>query len=200
MGAFRNWRHQRREARDILRWRARGSPLPPPHALKRQTIRDYQSRIAARTLIETGTFNGDMLLAMLPHFDRLYSIELFEDSHRKNLERFKPHPAVTLFQGDSATRLPEILSQLKSPAVFWLDAHYSGPGTARTHTDTPIMNELQAIFAHPIKTHAILIDDARCFMPNTDYPTLLQLHTFCAQQRPDLRFEACDDIIRLAPG
>ena len=49
--------------------------------------------------------------------------------------------------------------------VFWLDAHQTG--NIRTSFDQknlfPILDEIEIIKKHPIKTHTILIDDRRSF-------------------------------------
>ena len=49
------------------------------------------------------------------------------------------------------------------PAVFWLDAHWSGGETARGATECPVLGEIAAIRAHSPE-HAILVDDAALFL------------------------------------
>src|SRR5712692_3759890 len=61
---------------DIWQWRRRGKSGPLPHALKQRLVRHYGRRFGARILIETGTYMGDMVRAMMPSFDHIYSIEL----------------------------------------------------------------------------------------------------------------------------
>jgi hypothetical protein len=65
---------------------------------------------------------------------------------------------------------------------------------------TPILGELEAVLAHPVKRHVILIDDARDFRHDKGHPTLDELRAFIAARRPELHFEVEDDIIRLLPG
>ena len=110
---------------------------------------------------------------------------------RKSVSRRKS----TILEGDSAGALPFILSKLKAPAVFWLDAHASGGETARGAIETPIESELAAILNHPIKTHVILIDDAREFGMGKDYPTLKRVQKQVAGTYQN--FEVKDDIIRI---
>jgi hypothetical protein len=52
------WFRQRRE---LILWAARGRPAPPPHIVKQRVVRSYGWRFSLRTLIETGTFTGDMV-------------------------------------------------------------------------------------------------------------------------------------------
>jgi hypothetical protein len=115
---------------------------------------------ALATFVETGTRDGWMLDQMKNVFDSVYSIEVDEALYRKALIGFNDQPHIKLFLGDSATVLPSILRELSSPALFWLDAHGEGPITAQ---NAPVIDELRAILSHPIKKHAILIDDARHF-------------------------------------
>jgi hypothetical protein len=70
---------------------------------------------------------------------------------------------VVLHFGDSMQVLPEILKGLDTPATFWLDGHWSMDDTALGAKASPLMEELEAIGRHPIKTHTILIDDMRCW-------------------------------------
>ena len=55
------------------------------------------------------------------------------------------------------------MSTIVSPATFWLDGHWAGGGTARGKYESPLIQELEAIGRHHIKTHTILIDDIRCW-------------------------------------
>ena len=100
-------------------------------------------------------------------------------------------------QGDSSKVLPELLDKIKKPCLFWLDGHYSGGITGKGDLNTPILNELKSIFSHQIKDHVILIDDARCFTGEEDYPTIKALKEFVIKNRPDWVFEVRNDIIRI---
>jgi len=189
-----------RERRVLREWQAQGNPVPPPKEYKRAMIRQYAKRFGIRTLVETGTHYGDTVFAVLPHFDRIYSIELGDELYRRAVEHFKGQPRVTLLHGDSAERLPVVLNELHSSALFWLDAHYSFGDTACGNLYSPIMVELNQIFAHPTKTHVILIDDARDFSGRDGYPTLAHLETFIHTQHPSARFLLEFDIIRITPA
>ena len=157
----------------------------------------YGERYGLQTLVETGTFMGDTVAAGLTQFGRIYSVELSAGLARLAQQRFQADPHVTILQGDSASVLPGILAQVHGPCLFWLDGHYSGGITALGSAVTPVLAELEAVFAHAVRTHVILIDDARDFRPEKNHPTLEELRAFVAARRPDLLFEVEDDIIRL---
>ncbi len=59
--------------------------------------------------------------------------------------------------------------------------------------------ELFAIFSHPIKNHVILIDDARCFIGQNDYPELDILKQYVLEKRPEFIFDVGEDIMRIHP-
>jgi hypothetical protein len=61
-------------------------------------------------------------------------------------------------QGDSGKELPKIVTQLDTPAIFWLDGHYSAGITAKGDTECPIFEELEAIFEPDKSCKHILID------------------------------------------
>src|SRR3990167_3220711 len=68
--------------------------------------------------------------------------------------------------------------------LFWLDAHYSGTGTARGRKDTPIARELKAILTHRVRNHIIIIDDARLFNGQNSYPKLTWLRKLIKEKYP----------------
>ena len=94
--------------------------------------------------------------------------------------------------------LPQILTTLHGPALFWLDGHYSGGVTEKGEADTPISIELQAILESGIKGHIVLIDDARCFDGTSDYPFIEDLLAV-VRRNANYRIEISADIIRLTP-
>ncbi|MBN1830386.1 MAG: hypothetical protein JW884_14745 [Deltaproteobacteria bacterium] len=184
--------------RRILRvWEKRGRPLPPPDALKQETVKDYGRRFHLDVFIETGAYLGDMVYAVRTTFPRIWSIELDSALAEGARQRFRSHGHITIVQGDSATSLPEILAGLREPCLFWLDGHYSGGVTAKGSSETPVREELRHILDHPVKNHVILIDDARCFTGEKEYPTIDEIREIIRSRRPSWTFDVKDDIIRI---
>ncbi len=183
-----------------VRWRLRGRPVPPPASVKRRIVRSCLRRYGLRQFVETGTYLGTMVRAVRRMVDRVWSIELDHVLARHAARTFARDPRVVIIEGDSGDRLPEVLRELDSPALFWLDSHYSGGITARGDLDSPILRELEYIAANPITGHVLLIDDARCFTGEGGYPTLDRLRAFIADRRPDWTVAISDDIIRITPG
>lgn len=187
------------EQRINLQWRLAGRPVPPPPFVKQAIVKQYQRRFGLRVFVETGTFAGDMIAAVRERFDRIVSIELDPGWHQRAVERFQSDPHVSLLHGDSGARLPEVLGSLTEPALFWLDAHYSGPMTARAFLDSPIAQELDAVRAHPVKRHVVLIDDMRYFTGRDGYPHLDELVAWLRKGDPDAVIDVKDDVLRWHP-
>lgn len=139
------------------------------------------------------------MLAARNNFKLIYSMELSSFLFRIAKQVLADCDNVTLLQGDSGAILPRILASVSEQCVFWLDAHYSGGIASMGACETQISNELQAIAAHRVRNHVILIDDVRDF-DGKRYPTLQFLQDFCAKHFPDHSFTVEDDIIRLAPA
>lgn len=184
--------------RVALQWRLRGCPLPPPHVVKQLVILGYQRSRGFGTFVETGTFTGEMVDAVRPYFRRVISIEMASELYQRAVRRFAGDPRVELLLGDSGQVLPRVLDQLREPALFWLDGHFMGEGTARGHDDSPVRSELTALLAHPVRNHVVLIDDARLFNGSGGYPTIPELRALIQRQRPGSEVRLGDDIIRCA--
>jgi hypothetical protein len=184
--------------RVTLSWRLRGSPAPPPHVVKQDILLRYQKQRRFSTFVETGTFTGEMIHAMRPHFARLISIEMAPAIFEATKRRFAGDARVELLLGDSGVLLPRVLSTLNHPALFWLDGHYMGGTTARADQDSPVRAELAALLHHPVRRHIVLIDDARLFTGTDGYPTIDELRTWVERERPGSRVDVDGDIIRCA--
>jgi len=118
--------------------------------------------------IETGSYMGDGIqAAQEADFETIYSIELSESLYQYCRALYGYCPGVHLVNGDSAIELGNILKEIHVPVTFWLDGHYSGGATARGLVESPLLQELEIISRHKIKTHTILIDDLRCWTIET---------------------------------
>jgi len=174
--------------------------VEPTHEIKVNTLKEYAKKYSLDTFIETGTFLGDTVYALRNNFKKIISVELSSDLCNKARRRFANDKHISILQGDSGALMGSILDSLKEPALFWLDGHYSGGITARGELDTPIIKELGLILNHHIKNHVILIDDARCFVGENDYPTIKELLAFVSKLNNNLNVKVEDDIIRIYPG
>ncbi len=181
----------------LKEWQMSGKPVPPPHIVKRLIVKEYATKFSFNILIETGTYFGDMIYAVMDTFSKLYSIELDDEMYRNALNKFKRFKHIEILHGDSGEVLCKILGNISEPCLFWLDAHYSGGLTAKNEVETPIMQEIKTILSHHIRNHCILIDDARKFVGQSNYPTIERLKEFILSKRPDSLFDVQDDIIRI---
>ncbi len=198
LGLSARYRRNKRLVRKYEAWKETGSILPMPHLGKQLVIQEYVGKFSPSVFVETGTYKGDMVYAMQPHFEEIYSIELDEELFRKARKRFARFRDVHIIHGQSGEVLPGIMKSITQPCLFWLDAHYSGGSTAKAEVETPIMQELNCIFAHPVaEEHILLIDDARCFTGENDYPLLENLEGFIRDTNPGWGFEVKDDIVRI---
>jgi hypothetical protein len=185
------------DQRALRSWEKQGRPSPPPHVVKESLIRQYAKTFRTGILIETGTYLGDMVYAMRKSFTRILSFELDQKLYEAARKRFAADEHIRIIQGDSGALLGDHLSTIAQPCLFWLDGHYSGGITARATLDTPIKSELEHILSHPVKGHVILIDDARCFTGENDYPTLQELRDFVFERKQGWQFAVENDVIRI---
>ncbi len=118
--------------------------------------------------IETGSYLGDGIQQALDAgFNKVISIELSDKYYQISKDRFADNPNVKIVLGDSFLVLPDILKDITEPITFWLDGHNSGGDTGFGIFMAPLIQELNVIKDHKIKTHTILIDDMRLW-PDKD--------------------------------
>jgi FkbM family methyltransferase len=186
---------------EVENWIAQGKPVPTPHAVKQEAVRYHAEKYSLNTLVETGTYLGDMVFSMKDIFKKIISIELGSDLYLQARNRFWGLSHIDIIQGDSGQVFSVILPKISDSCLFWLDGHYSAGITARGDLQTPILQELQAIFSHSQKdNHVLLIDDARCFTGQDDYPNINELKELVSQHLPNHSWEIKDDIIRIYPA
>ena len=184
------------QKKQLNKWQKSGCPAPPPHIVKQMTIREYHQKHQYTTLVETGTYKGDMVEAQKTRFKKIISIELGVDLYLKAKKRFINDKNVIIVQGDSGKVLPKILLDINEPAIFWLDGHYSSGITAKGDKECPIFEELDSIFNSKKFNHILLIDDARLFLGAGDYPTIEKLTEYIRSKNEKYQVEVKHDIIR----
>jgi hypothetical protein len=162
--------------------------IPPSPAVKIRAIRHYAKRFQLSTFVETGTYLGDTVAAVVDQFANCVTIELSVDLHALASARFASTRNITCLCGDSGNLLSQVISTLDEPALFWLDAHTSGQGTLGVGYD-PIHDELRQIYGHRCKRHVILIDDARGHPVDAIVAAVPDSHTVSVR----------NDIIRITP-
>lgn len=185
---------KRLRTKELAAWEAAGRLGRTPYLMKVDTIRRRASEQGIRVFIETGTYLGDMIRAQEVNFDRLLTVELDPELYRKAVHRFRRLTKISIFQGDSAVQLPKMIATINEPALFWLDAHYSGGFTARGEIDTPILGELEPILQRQFKD-VILIDDADDFDGTHGYPTISEVASNIRTRYPDCTVTCIDAII-----
>lgn len=191
----------RRHKKELLKWVENNRPCPPPHLIKQSVVKEYARRFSSQMLVETGTYLGFMIRATRDTFSRIYSIELDEVLYRRAAKKFSKYKDITMLQGDSGEVLKKLLGSLSGPCLFWLDAHHSSGATFKTGKGkklTPIVSELEHILRHKdADGFVILIDDAREFTGENDYPTLPVLEALVKSMKPEFVMSVQDDIIRI---
>jgi len=182
---------------DYWYWILRGRPSRSPHLLKQKVVREYGEKFALKTLVETGTYYGEMVAAMKGHFARIYSIEYVPALAERATRKFARDEHVRIFCGDSRVVMPEVLALLRGPALFWLDAGYYGWVGIRTKINEQRLSaELEIILSHPYP-HMILLDDARGLTGQDGIPSVGDVKSYVESNFPQRSVEVKYDIMRI---
>ncbi|HEX9983055.1 MAG TPA: hypothetical protein VGF69_07315 [Thermoanaerobaculia bacterium] len=183
-----------------LGWVFRGKPSGDMWGFgKRARLREIGKRFGCATFVETGTLFGDTVDAMRGSFERVCSVELSRELYDRSVARFAGDRRVHLYHGDSGSVMPDVVRDLEGRALFWLDGHYSGPGTALGDSECPVVGELSAIERAARRDHCILIDDARLFGTVPDYPTIDEVQVMLRRINPRYKIFVEHDCIYALP-
>ena len=171
---------------DYWYWQLRGRPARIPHLVKQRAVQEFGGRYGLKTLVETGTYYGEMVAGVKNDFDRIVSIEFDTRLAESARRRFRNHPKVEVLQGSSEIMLQQVLVRLEQPTLFWLDAGYFI--WAGEHKDTcRLMTELEAIFSHKIQQHVVLIDDVVSWSGRDGTPEIGDLESEITRKYPERR-------------
>lgn len=161
-------------------------------------MREYGRRYGLSTLVETGTYYGEMVAAVRGDFDRIFSIEYDPSLAQRAVRRFERDPRIRILEGDSRLVLPELLKSIGEPALFWLDAGYWGWDQLRRDPQR-LSAEVEAILGHAVQGHVILMDDARMLNGQNGALTLAEFESRIASRFPGRQVEVQYDIVRITP-
>ena len=147
----------------------------PNMIAKRKYITKKARNFKINLLIESGTYLGQSTRYFARHFNTVYTIELSEELFnfaKKNMALQN----IKFYQGNSAEILQKIVNELKTGAVFFLDAHMSGGVTVAGETATPVRIELAILENFPhLKNSILILDDARGFDGTNSYPAFEEI-------------------------
>ncbi len=184
---------QRRSA--LRAWEKSGRAGPAPLLHKQRVILDAAAATGARVFVETRTHLGDLSRVLADKFREVYTMEAEDDLYERAKRKFDPQPHIHCLGGASPELLASILRRISEPCVFLLNGH--APDTAGPPR---VDQELAAISAHRIKTHAVLIDYASRLTGAPGTPSPEQINRLLAPHFPALRMTVEHDLVRLLPA
>ncbi len=112
-----------------------------------------------KIVIETGTFRGDSTEILSKLFLKVHTIEIDPSFYKYVEMKFKNAPNIKCHFGNSVKILPKLLSSIKEPVVFFLDAHHIGGNTPQLKKyPCPLLSELTLIGKRQ-ERDLIIIDD-----------------------------------------
>jgi hypothetical protein len=159
---------------DYWYWLLRGKPTRIPHIVKQQTVVEFQTKYGLNTLVETGTYYGEMVSGVKNDFARIVSIESDAKLAADAKRRFRSHKHIEILQGSSDIMMKQVLETLTAPALFWLDAGYFLWAGEHKNANR-LMSELDSIFRHFIPDHVVLIDDVVSWSGRDGTPLVTEL-------------------------
>jgi len=193
------WLDRVAEWRNLLiaskRWRIEGYFTPVPYFIRRAQLIQVGKRIGADSAVETGTFRGDTTFALSKSFREVHTIEVVPLLADMARARFRTKKSVKVWNGDSPDVLRSLLPTLDSCLLFYLDGHDSGGITGKGRNTCPVKEELEVIYSLCPGRVSVVIDDARLFGSDPDYPTLSEIQMWMKKLRPNSRVSIEHDAI-----
>lgn len=133
------------------------------YRLPSNLVLSIKNEFHLKYFVETGTYVGNTARWASQHFDRVFTIENSEMLWQQASTKYSGLDNIQFILGDSRHMLCEVVEKLESPAIFWLDAHWSVGITYGEGNECPLAEELQIVVNNSYD-HFILVDDARMFL------------------------------------
>ena len=162
--------------------------------------------LGIKYFIESGTYRGATTQWAAKHFKKVYTIEKSPEIYEKYKMEINAFSNIQGYLGDSKELLPSIVDEIGDDnAIFWLDAHWSGHGTAGEDSECPLIDELNSIVVSR-SGDIVMIDDARLFLqvppvPHkpSHWPNLFEISKVYASKLDDVYIQVIDDVIFIVP-
>jgi hypothetical protein len=136
-----------------------------------------------KIFIETGTYKGETCRKVSPHFEKVYTIEIFEPLYLESLASFRDYGNIESNLGDSVDVLPTLYDKYKNGAVFYMDAHVSGWDSSHNPKHPlPILEEIKVINKKSLGPSLFIIDDLRLW--KTGHWQGISSAGICSQFKP----------------
>ena len=133
-------------------------------------LKEMKSVFKCDAFLETGTYDGKTAQTAALIFNEVHTVELEYHLFQNTNVFLSTLANVKTYHDSSPEMIKSVAPSIKGRILFWLDAHYSGEGTAMSNNNpyspdaiTPICDELKAIKECGLTDCVILIDDIRGF-------------------------------------
>lgn len=169
-----------------------------------QLVETLREACGIRCFVETGTYQGATARWAAARFEKVVTIEASRSWYDRTGPALRALPNVEPLLGDTRVELAGVVSRLRDPALFWLDAHWSGGDTFGSEEECPVLAELAAVLRAPVE-HLVLIDDARLFLAPPPRPHRRELWPDIREliqalaPRPDAYVAVFEDVIAIVP-
>jgi len=123
-----------------------------------------RSRISRpNNFVETGTYKADTTLLAAKLFRHVYTFEIMEPLYTHSVNRAKQEGVsnISFHLGDSVKLLHTVIPKVIEGAVYFIDAHASGPDSGFNGTPVPLLDELKVILSYKVKPSLFIFDDLR---------------------------------------
>jgi hypothetical protein len=174
------------------------------HGLKKEFLNEIRSLFSIDTFIETGTYLGYTTEIASNIFNHVHSVELSQELFGQAQLKLGQIHNISLYKGDSAEKISEMIDNSSGKLLFWLDGHFSGGDTAKGESSTAILSELEIIRQKGKRDSVILVDDLRFFDESlkftgenqhlNDYPGLKDLITAGRSINKNYNFVVLGDV------
>ena len=182
-----------------------------PYKIRRAFIHDeetYKAELLMRTakkygyktFVETGTYLGSTSKYLSNTFNKILTVELDKNLYLKSKKNLKNFNNIFCHNDDSKSFLEKIIPKIEEKTIFFLDAHYSGPGTSDLKGITPCINELIEISKSKIKNHVIIIDDISDFSMSENKQKLSEIISIIENISSDYKFYFDYDMMFALPN
>ena len=141
-------------------WLLYGFDMPLPA----KRILDALATIPSATFVETGSYHGSGIhYSHQAGFTKVVSIEPVEEFYELCSKKFAEQitkGSIKLVLGSSEEKLSEVISQIDSPIVYWLDGHFQGADSSAKNC--PLSDEVDSILSRGIfPSDVVMVDDIR---------------------------------------